>query len=387
MSKDFEKEFGESHRKVAESVLRRGPTCDHCLGRQFAQVSTGLSDEDRGKIVRRILKAPACKDKCIVCGDIFDKLPEYADNAAKRLEKIEHETFLVGTLMDSGMISREEALWEDVGIEYCESIRSELNRELGKLIYDRTRKDHEPVNPDVTVLLNLSKERIDIQIMSLYVRGKYRKLVRGLPQSKWDKYEETLEDVIAEPFMAVTGGDGHSLHAAGREDIDARCLAERPFVLEIKNPLKRKVSLVKMSDNVKKTGKAEILRLRLATRKDVVEVSTARHDKTYSAVVEFSKPFKDSDLEKLSGLKGDIDQRTPTRVSHRRADKVRKRKVLDVSWKKINNKKIELQIKGEAGLYIKELVSGDDGKSKPSVSVILKNPAVVKELDVVRIWD
>jgi tRNA pseudouridine synthase 10 len=84
---------------------------------------------------------------------------------------------------------------------------------------------------------------------------------------------------------------------------------------------------------------------------------------------------------------GVIEQRTPTRVAHRRADLVRKRRVIEVSWKKVNNKKIELQIKGEAGLYIKELVSGDGGKSVPSVSSLLGNPAVVKELDVMRIWD
>ncbi|MFH0957021.1 MAG: tRNA pseudouridine(54/55) synthase Pus10, partial [Candidatus Aenigmatarchaeota archaeon] len=42
---------------------------------------------------------------------------------------------------------------------------------------------------------------------------------------------------------------------------------------------------------------------------------------------------------------------------------------------------------GEAGLYIKELGRGDGGKSVPSVSALLSNPAIVKELDVMRIWD
>lgn len=370
---------------IARAVLSRGETCDHCLGRQFAQVSTGMTDEERGMIVRKLLKAGPCSGVCVVCGDIFKKLPAYAQMAAGRLEKIECETLLVGTLMSSGMIGREESLWEDVGIELCESIRSELNRELGKLICDITGKEHDPVNPDVTVLLNLDKERTDIVIAPLYVRGKYRKLVRGIPQSKWDKYDETLEDIIAAPFMKATGGDAHSIHASGREDIDARCLAERPFVLEIDNPKKRKVNLRAMAAAVKKTGKAEILHLSMATRKDVVEVATSRHDKSYSALVEFEKPVKG--LEKLSELVGVVEQRTPTRVSHRRADLVRKRKVISVSWRKINNKKIELQIKGEAGLYIKELVSGDDGRSKPSVAGLLGSPARVKELDVTRIWD
>jgi tRNA pseudouridine synthase 10 len=51
----------------------------------------------------------------------------------------------------------------------------------------------------------------------------------------------------------------------------------------------------------------------------------------------------------------------------------------------INNKKLEIEIKGEAGLYIKELVTGDDGRTSPSISELLKNPARVESLDVVKI--
>ena len=64
--------------------------------------------------------------------------------------------------------------------------------------------------------------------------------------------------------MKTTGGSGHSIHASGREDIDARCLGWRPFVLEIKNPKKRKVDLAKMQAAVKKTRKAEISFLSMA---------------------------------------------------------------------------------------------------------------------------
>jgi tRNA pseudouridine synthase 10 len=374
---------------TAKAVLARGPTCDHCLGRQAAKVSTGFTNDERGRILRRLLKAkpfPA-KGKCIVCEDIFSKLPGYAKNASGLLSKLQYETFLVGTLPDSGTIEREEVLWEDVGIEQCESIRTEINRELGKLIYTLTKKEHDPDNPDVTVLLNIGEERIELQLRPLFVRGKYRKLVRGIPQSKWDMYDETLEDVIAEPLMKMTQGTAHAIHASGREDIDARCLGWRPFVLEIKNPKKRKVDLSAVQAAVKKTKKAEIGFLSMAARKDVTEVSLARHDKSYRAVVVFERPLKEEDLKKLRKLVGVVAQRTPTRVAHRRADLVRERRVLEVSWKKVNNKKIELQIKGEAGLYIKELVSGDGGKSVPSVSALLGNPALVKELDVIRIWD
>jgi tRNA pseudouridine synthase 10 len=279
---------------------------------------------------------------------------------------------------------KEESLWEDVGIEYCESIKSELNRELGKLIYDRIKKEHDAVSPDVTVILNLERDRIDLNVSSLFIKGNYRKLVRGIPQTKWDKYDETVEDIIAAPVMLATGGDGHSLHASGREDIDARCLDGRPFVLEIKNPVKRSIDLKRMSSEIKKSKKVEVESLAFCDRKEVAKVKSTMSDKSYLVVVEFQKSVKN--IEKLEELVASVNQRTPQRVEHRRADKVRKRKVKEISWKKINNKNFELQIKGEAGLYIKELISGDDGRSKPSVSELLNNPAVVKTLDVIKIW-
>ena len=37
-------------------------------------------------------------------------------------------------------------------------------------------------------------------------------------------------------------------------------------------------------------------------------------------------------------------------------------------------------------MYVKELVHGDSGRTKPSISEILGNPAKVEELDVIKIW-
>lgn len=41
----------------------------------------------------------------------------------------------------------------------------------------------------------------------------------------------------------------------------------------------------------------------------------------------------------------------------------------------------------DGGLYIKELISGDDGRTNPSVSSILNKNCICKELDVLKIHD
>jgi tRNA pseudouridine synthase 10 len=57
--------------------------------------------------------------------------------------------------------------------------------------------------------------------------------------------------------------------------------------------------------------------------------------------------------------------------------------VYNVSIKKVDEKEIEAEIVGEGGLYIKELISGDEGRTNPSFSSILKSQARCIQLDVV----
>ena len=42
--------------KLAKRIASRG-LCDHCLGRQFARVSTGMTNEERGAILRKALRS------------------------------------------------------------------------------------------------------------------------------------------------------------------------------------------------------------------------------------------------------------------------------------------------------------------------------------------
>ena len=44
-----------------------------------------------------------------------------------------------------------------------------------------------------------------------------------------------------------------------------------------------------------------------------------------------------------------------------------------------------LNVEAESGTYIKELISGDEGRTKPSISEMINNPCKVIELDVLEI--
>ena len=51
----------------------------------------------------------------------------------------------------------------------------------------------------------------------------------------------------------------------------------------------------------------------------------------------------------------------------------------------IDSKTFEMIIKTEGGLYIKELISSDEGRSNPSVTEVLGTQAICAELDVIEV--
>ncbi len=401
--------------ETAEKILQQ-PVCDSCLGRQFGQLLSGYSNAERGKFLRtaaamkldsgertecdisnfseykfRFNKDLAgkhfVKRTCSVCNSFFENIDKFAGKVAKKLSKYDFNTFIVGTQLSADLLRREEELWERVGIDFCESLRAEINREVGKRLELLLSKKADLKGPDITVLLNLENNRVKLQVNPLYVFGYYQKLVRGIPQCKWGtprKYKTSVEQIIGKPLLKSTGGADHKLHGAGREDINARCLAWRPFVMEIEKPQKRMIDLKKIVKEI--IGKKiKVKGLSISNLETVRKIKAAKPDKTYRVLVKLNKPVEKKELKRLKSLVSIINQRTPQRVLHRRADLLRRREVLSVKWKQKDKKTLELTIKGSAGLYIKELISGDDGRTRPSVAEALGRKAVCKELDIIGI--
>jgi len=80
-----------------------------------------------------------------------------------------------------------------------------------------------------------------------------------------------------------------------------------------------------------------------------------------------------------------LEQRTPERVSQRRADLVRRRRVEEVELLECGGHEFSLRVRAQSGTYIKELVSGDGGRTQPSVTGLLGAPCRCVELDVLDI--
>lgn len=414
--------------RVIEAL--KEPICDNCLGRTVGNLLSGMTNEQRGKIIRgyvaflldsgeklnvynpnfygtkfRNLKEDIEKPgKCEICQNFFlEKVDDLAKSAAKKLHGIEFSDFLVGSVPSNEMQNAEEKLWNRIGIDYVELIKSEINRELGKKIEKLTGKKFSMKDPDVVILFDLKKNEIRVQPKSLYISGGYQKLVRGISQTRWlcsncggkgcvdcagegKRYKHSVQEVIGKPLVKATDGKDHAFHGSGREDVDARCLDYRPFVLEVIKPKKRKINLKKVEAAINRSGKVKVSSLKFSDKNYVRKIKADKHDKTYSAEIEFEKPFDRKLLPKIKSLKGVvISQQTPTRVKHRRADLLRKRGVKEISYKVLGKKKMRIVVRGQAGLYIKELISGDDGRTRPSIAELLSDKVKKIVLDVIKI--
>jgi len=422
--------MNEKITKDAVELMKTQYICDNCLGRQFAELLSGLSNDERGKIIRHYIAflldagqkididtsnfygikfrnakiKPKKPKKCAVCKNFFlEKINTLAKGIVKRLSKYEFNTFLIGTVVSADLLKAEERVWEKAGIEFVEPIKNEINREIGKRIERLTKKKFRIDTPDITAIIDLSTNRVELQIRSLYIYGKYQKLARGISQTKWicrecggkgcvacngegKMYKTSVQEIVEKQLIKTAKAKRTKFHGAGREDVDARCLGKRSFIIELVKPRKRKFDLKKIQSQINKSKKVKVYGLNIAQKKDIQEVKFSRYDKTYLAEVTFAKKTNKKKLKLLKNLEGTtINQKTPRRVVHRRSERIRKRKVKKVGVKAVGGKKLELKIRGEAGLYIKELITGDDGRTEPNISTLLNNKVKSIKLDVIKI--
>ena len=283
----------------------------------------------------------------------------------------------------------------------------EINREIGKILEEKLKKTVDFEKPDITAVLNTSFNFVSLQIKSLFFYGRYKKYERGIPQTKWPcnicrgkgckscnysgkMYNTSVEELISKKILDITEGSDESFHGCGREDIDALMLGNgRPFVVEIKNPIKRDLDINQLLSkiNVYCKDKIEVTNIRFSDKKEVERIKSAVYNKTYKVIIEGEKSINKEKLKEAARLlQGKtIKQLTPTRVAHRRADKVRVRKIYNCNIESVEGAIANLTIETESGTYVKELISGDSGRTKPNISEMIGIPCKVKELDVIEI--
>ena len=338
---------------------------------------------------------------------MFDGTEAWAEKIEQKVSGIEFKTLLVGCRVPPIMAESEEMVWSDLGLTSPETLKAQFNRVIGKAFSARSGSEVDFKRPDLVAVCNPMDGSVEIEINPIYIYGRYRKYDRGIPQTRWHcrecrgegcerchftgkMYADSVEELIGRPVAECFRAEDVILHGAGREDIDARMIGTgRPFIIEIVHPIKRSISLSLLEERINSTagGRVTVVLDHISDRREVETIKSGRAHKKYSILVEVDGDFSDDDVQlSLSALNGaSISQRTPHRVAHRRADKERKRDVIDICLRGVEEGQYRIEVLGDAGLYIKELISGDEGRTVPSLTECIGAPAKVTALDVIMV--
>ena len=393
------------------------PFCFSCLGRAFGLVGFGVDNRERGIEILNQIELSTNKEfesvlicsssDCSICDGLISEIGDFVDIIAEEMSTFNFETFKIGNIVDKDIITLESDFQAIFGEGIGESIKSQLNREIGIGLSERLGLSALMNSPDIVAIVDTRYNTVDLEVKSLFIEGNYNKYDRTVPQTRWpcssckglgcnkcnntgQLYLDSVQSLVAHPFVIASDSSEDLFHGMGREDIDAAMLGNgRPFVLELRMPKKRELDLVTLMATVNSTNKnrIKISNLKMVDRPRVAELKNTVCDKTYRVDVSISSDLTIESLKKGAQRLNSkvIKQRTPSRVSHRRADLVRPRLVNYVDVLSCNEEMVELEIRAQHGTYIRELVSGDEGRTDPSLSSLVGSPCKVEVLDVLNL--
>jgi len=382
--------------------------CNDCLGRLLRTEETrDVSEKQRGRQYQTDKSKTISHKECCLCQGVLDEINHFVEIIKEDLKPYEFSSFLIGCRLPDDIVDKEKELIENYGLEDADPLKMQINREIGSILEKEWKKEVSFNDPDIVIVIYTSFDVLHLQIKSVYFYGRYNKFSRSIPQTHWGcrvcqgvgcrecsyrgkLYATSVEELAANPLLELTQGESESFHGCGREDVDARMLGlGRPFVVEIKNPILRSINCEAAQQMINESAeeKIKINSLKPTDKSDIERLKKATFNKKYEVLIEGKQDFEDkkfkSACKHLSGVT--LDQSTPSRVAHRRADKIRRRKIYkcDVAW--LEGNRARLQLETESGTYVKELISGDNGRTQPNLSELIGNPSYVLELDVLEI--
>ncbi len=333
-------------------LVRQG-TCDACLGRVGGKRMYGQSLEEAGAGVRasvveqdqHLATARQEEPLCPFCENLFEEVDLLADIIFDAIEPYDVSRLQLGARFPKDQTETEEDLRKRLGAGGSDALKSSLVEAISARLKDRL--DGVAIvndKPDILALIDVLTLTVELDVRAVYVYGRYRKLERGIPQTRWPcrackgrgcercdetglQYKRSVQDLVGNPMLEIFQGTEHAFHGMGREDIDVRCLGRgRPFVMEIKEPKKRAFNAEKLADIINEAaeGSVEVSSIRASTRSEVVRIKDTPAEKSYT--IRFTiEPMSEAEYAVLTApvdmTKEDVQERSTKRRRQRRGDK------------------------------------------------------------------
>ena len=360
----------------AKKILKDHNICDYCLGRIFA-TKLGVSSHQRlGGKIRSALHKKNPK-VCFICKNIMSKLDTQLSKMYEMSQDYDFSTFLIGAILQPSVLDRDDQIRSKFKLKGINSIKGDINREIGKRFGRRTRTVVDYQNPDILFTLDFKKEECEIKPKPLFLSGRYTKNIRGIPQkqrscerckgkgcfecefhgiSEFDSVEGKIAKFMYEKFGALQA----KLTWIGSEDEQSLVLGRgRPFFVKLTNPHKRKPRL---RQEIPLDG-IVIHDLKIIKK---IPSSDIRFRSKVSMQVQTQNEIKSLHLRNLHKL-----EKQPIAI-YENSGKRNQRNVSDIRYKKKSSNLFSISMKADGGVPIKRFADGVE--VNPSLSSILANP-------------
>jgi tRNA pseudouridine synthase 10 len=323
---------------------------------------------------------------CFICRGLMGRIDELVSEVASKSAAYEFKTFGIGLSMPEGVQEREDEIRSLLKLKGRQTIKTELSRLITSGIEKGMRKKSNKTNPDLMATVDLAEAKVAIHSRPLFFYGRYTK-PRGIGQRKERcekcsgrgcgvckmtgvKRSASVELGVGRRLMTESGAEESKFTWIGSEDEESKVEAPgRPFVAELKNPKRRRLSkafLVKVGKRVVRVSRGRLLPSR--------PISLPRFRFRTIIVAKSSRRVTAPELKELGRtLRGAEvvfhrpNERPVTRCVHRVAAKSR-------------GKYIVIDAELDGGLPVKRFVSGE--LVSPSVSEVLKTEVRCRTFDI-----
>ena len=317
--------------------------CDFCLGRLGGKKRYDQTIEDSGIEIRQsVVEANShlanIREEiplCPFCENLFEETELLADIIYDAIEPYEIKRLQIGTRFPKDQIEAEDAERKRYAASGSDGLKTGLVAEIARNLNQRL-EGVKLVNekPHVLALIDVLTLTVELDVRAHYIYGRYRKLERGIPQTRWPcrackgrgcekcnytglQYESSVQDLIGNPILEALDASEHSFHGMGREDIDVRCMGRgRPFVIELKEPKLRSCDYKKLENliNEKAAGAIEVSDLRSSNRSEVVRIKDMPAEKSYTIRFKL-QPMNESEYAVITAP---LDLTKQDKKSHKR---------------------------------------------------------------------
>ena len=325
-------------------------------------------------------------DACSVCAGLMDRVEKMAGLVVREARRYQFETFAIGVSVPGSVQEKEDELRSNLRLKGSETIKTQAARLIAAEVIKALRKRQDRQRPDLTVLADLGAEEASTSSRPLYYYARYTKpgTIRqkrsfcqacrgsGCGECKGTGFEQkpSVENLIRKRISGFSGSEKMTFTWLGSEDRESRVLPPgRPFLVEVKNPRKRKLP-GKFGARVR-GGLVSVSRGRVLPSKPL-RLPAFRFRTTITAVAA-ARVAPDA----LAGLKPRFRGATVRfdRPHNRPADK----KVYSVSAT-VKGRTLSIDAELDGGLPVKRFVSGE--LVSPSVSEVLKTEVSCRSFDI-----